>query len=99
MRKGAERNSLPGRGMDVDVFERVRTLLELGIDFHHDMVLVDALINCGDLPLAKRIVERVIDRTGRYAQAPSGGPVDHEFGLQSTVLQVRIDVAKLRQCS
>src|SRR5260370_21875296 len=83
--------------MNVDVLERVRTLLELGIDLHHYMVWVDGFINRGELPLAECIVERVIDRNGRDAQARRGGAVDHELGLQSAILQVRIDVAKLGQ--
>src|SRR5260370_37163838 len=83
--------------MDVDVLERVSTLLELGIDLHRDMGLVDAFITRGDLTLAECIVERVIDRNGRDAQARRGGAVNRELGLQSAILQVRIDVAKLGQ--
>ena len=56
MRERAERNRLPGTGLDIDVLERVWRLLELLSHFHHHVVLVNSFIHRGDLPLAKGVV-------------------------------------------
>ena len=79
VRKGTERDGLSRRRAHIDILERIRALLEFGIDLHHYVILIDASVNGGDLPLAKGVVERVIDGAGRDAQAPGGGTVDHQF--------------------
>ena len=56
MRECAERNFLAGSGTDVDILERIGTLLELLSHLHHHVVLVDSLVHRGDLPLAKGVV-------------------------------------------
>src|SRR5437660_3546053 len=53
MRECAERNFLTSRGVDVDILERIGTLLELLSHFHHNVILINSLIDGGDLPLAK----------------------------------------------
>src|ERR1700730_14749188 len=62
VRECAERNFVTTASRaDIDILERIGTLLELLSHFHHDMVLVNSLIHGGDLPLAKGVVQRVID--------------------------------------
>ena len=56
VRECAERNFLTSRGLDVDILERIGTLLELLSHLHHDVILVHSLIHGGDLPLAKCVV-------------------------------------------
>ena len=65
MREGAEWDRRPGGGLDVEIVERVGALLEFRIDLHDDVVLVDALVHRGDLPLSESVIERIIDRRWR----------------------------------
>ncbi len=76
----------------VDIAERFRRSLELGKNFQNDMVLVDALIDVGDLALAEGIVERVIDGGNGNAQASGGVAVDHERSLEPIQLLIGVYV-------
>src|SRR5579862_8690645 len=58
------------------------------------MVLVDSLIHRGDLPLAKGVVQRVIDHLWGEAKARSRSAVNYQAGFQCTVLQIAIHVLK-----
>ena len=56
----------PGRPrrLDVDVLsERVGVFAELGLDLEHHAVLVQLREHDRDLPLAERVVERVVDQS------------------------------------
>ena len=91
--------SRPRGGPDIDILERIGTLLELLSHLHHDMVLVNSLIHGGDLPLAKGVVQRVIDYLRRQAQARGRIAVDDQAGFQCAVLQIAIHILKLRDRS
>ena len=59
-----KRHLLAVRGRDENLLQRGRVPLELGIDFENHMVLIVAFVNSRDLPLAERIVKRVVDQRG-----------------------------------
>ena len=81
MGEGAERHRLASGGWDEDVVESLRASLELGIDFHNYVILIHALVNRGDLSLAKRVVEHAINGAGSYAQATGRFTIDHQSRL------------------
>src|SRR5260370_23398102 len=59
--KGAEGNELAGFRRNVYRLERFGRLLGGRSDLHHDVVLIQAFINVGDLSLAKGVAKRVVD--------------------------------------
>src|SRR5258706_7932206 len=77
-RKGAERDLCAVGRLYVNVFQRIGILLELRIDFHDHVILVELGKNCGDLALAKGIVERVVNVCRKNAKSRSGVAVDGE---------------------
>ena len=77
----------------VDIFERVGILVERGIDFHDDAILIELGENGGDLALAKGVVERVVDISGEDAEAGSGVAVDDERCEEAVIQFVAGDVA------
>ena len=52
---------------------------EARLHLHHDVILVERRINGGNLALAEGVVERVVDRLRRDAQARGGVAVDDEL--------------------
>src|SRR6267143_177314 len=77
-RKGAERDLCAVGRLYVNVFQRIGILLELRIDFQDHVILVELGKNCGDLSLAKGIVERVINVGRKNSEARGGVAVDGE---------------------
>src|SRR5713101_4295132 len=59
--KSIELDLIAGVRGDVDVLERIGRLPELGRDLHHDVILIELSVHGGDLALAERVVERVVD--------------------------------------
>ena len=55
MGKGAERNEFAGLGRNVDGFQSLRGLLELGGDFQHHVILIQTFVDIGDLALTKSV--------------------------------------------
>ena len=55
----------------------VGTDLERGLDFEHDVILVELGEHGGHLALAEGVVERVVDGLGQNAEAGSGVAVDN----------------------
>ena len=51
---------------------------KLWLDFHDDVVLIELLVHGGDLALAERIIERVVDRRRADAQARRCVAVDDQ---------------------
>src|SRR6516164_7935282 len=84
-------------GFDVKVFQRVRILLELRIDFQNHMILIQLREDGRDLALAVGIVKRVVDVRRKDAQARSGVAVDTERRKQALVQLVTSHIAQLRQ--
>ena len=66
------------------IVERVGASAEsCGVDLEDDAVLVQLREDGRDLALAERVVERVVDRLRRDAEARRGVAVDHEPRLQA----------------
>src|SRR5258708_39477832 len=68
-RKGAERDLRAVGRFYVNVFQRIVILLELRIDFHDHMILIELGKNRGDLALAKSVVKRVVNVGRKHAKA------------------------------
>src|SRR6266566_1152351 len=85
MREGTERDLRAVGGFDVKVFQRVRILLELRIDFQDHVILIQLREDGGDLALAVGIVKRVVDVRRKNSQARSGVSVNRERGQQALV--------------
>ena len=80
----------------VDVFERLRRLRVLRIDLHYHVILVQARIDRRYLPLAERVVQRVVDVAGADAEARCGIAVDRDVRLERPLLLVGVDVREAR---
>ena len=63
-------------GEDVDALQRIRSELILRIDFENHVIFVKRGVDPGDMTLAERIVERVVDRRRRDAEQCGGRAVD-----------------------
>src|SRR3984957_20775618 len=61
---------------DVDALQRIGSELILRIDFENQIILVKCPEDPGDMTLAERIVERVVDRRRRDAEQCGGRAVD-----------------------
>src|SRR6185312_12899584 len=96
MRERAERHFHAARGMHVDVLQRVRTLAEAGIDFHHHVILVLVLVHDRDLALSEGVIEGAVDRSRRDSQPRGGFAINYDGRFESLVLLVAGDVAQLR---
>src|ERR1700674_5970923 len=68
-REGAEGNLQAVGGFYVDVLQGIGILLELGIDFHDDVILVELGENGGDLSLAESVVKSVVNIGGKNVEA------------------------------
>ena len=99
MREGAERNLLAGGGLHIDIPERVGSLLEGLSHLHHHVILVCSLVHGGDLPLAKGVVQSVIDDPRIEAEAAGRIAINDQAGSQRAVLQIAIYVLNLRNGS
>ena len=94
--KRGERRRAAG-GLNVDVSQIARRLAEGRIDLEHDAVLVQLREHDRNLPLAERVVERVVDQLRRHAEPRGRVAVDHDLNLPTLELLVAGHVAKLRQ--
>src|SRR5205085_8653794 len=82
-------------GADKDAVKRAGALPELRRDLHDDMVLVARSVDRRDLPLAKGVVERVIDLRYREAEASRGRAIDDQIAFEPLLLLVGIDFGQL----
>src|SRR5258708_20158553 len=83
--------------MHVNLFQRVRILLEGWVHFQNHMVLIQLRENRGDLALAKSVVQRVVDRLRQNTQARCCVTIDGNRRLQSAILLVGGDGGQLGQ--
>ncbi|MCY1417875.1 hypothetical protein D9M71_334200 [compost metagenome] len=81
----------------LDLFEGVRILGILGVDLHHHLILVQAVVDGGNLPLAVGIVEHRGDHAHVDAQALGLIAVDHQGDLLRAPALLGIDGGQLRQ--
>src|SRR5713226_8064000 len=76
--KGAEGNELAGFRRNVNRLERFGRLLGGRSDLHHDVVLIQAFINVGDLALAEGVTKRVVDGLNGNAEARGRVAIDDQ---------------------
>ena len=75
--------------------ERAGIALEVRLHLEDDVVLVQLREHRRDLPLAERVVERVVDHLRRDAEPRRRVAIDRQIGLQAAVLLIARDVAQL----
>ena len=95
--KDASGTCTAAAGMHVNVFERIRILRKLRIDFQHHVVLVQLGEDGGDLALSESVVQRVVDGLRQNAQPRSGIAIDHQLSFEAAILLVGGHVAHGRQ--
>ena len=95
MGERAQRNLGAGAAFHIDLFERIGILPEGGGDLLDHVILIELGVHGGDLALAERIVERVIDQLGCDAQARSGPAIDSQRSVQAVVLLIAADVGQV----
>src|SRR5439155_24367896 len=93
---GAQRDRRPTRAAYVDVSQRASGPAELWLELQDDAVLVELGEHRRHLPLAERVVERVVDHLGAHAQPGGGGAVDDQGGREPLVLLIAAHVDELR---
>src|SRR6266403_4219495 len=96
-REGAERDLRAVGRFYINIFQRIRILLELRIDFHDHVILIELGKNRGDLALAKSVVKRVVNVGGKNAEARGGVAVDGDGSDEALIQLVAGDVAKFRK--
>ena len=96
-RERAQRNLRSVRRVHVNILQRIRILLEARIHFHHHVVLIELRENRRHLPLAKRVVQRIVDVRRENAQPRSRIAVDRQRRQQTVIQLVCGHVAQLRQ--
>ena len=81
------------RPVEVDRIERLRADGERGVDGQDHPVLVLLREDGRDLPLAERVVERVVEVRRGDAQPRRRGPVENEASLEAGALLIARHVA------
>src|SRR5260370_32871145 len=82
--ESAERDLRSVGRLHVNIFQRIRILLELRIHFQDHVILIELGKNRGDLALAKGIVKRVVNVGVENAQRRGGGTVERD-GSEATL--------------
>src|SRR5207253_2582179 len=95
--RGAEWRLSAGSRAQAKVLQIFEAVLELRFDFQHDAILVRLREDGRDLPLAKGIIERIVDGLRADAEARRRIAVDDQARLQAQVLVVAGDITQLRQ--
>ena len=93
----AQRDRLAGARFHVNLVEHVGRFTELRFDFENHAKLIELGENDRDLPLAERIVKRVVDRLGEHIEARRFFAINIDIQLQAIDLLIAGDVAELRQ--
>ena len=79
---------------DEQMIQVGRTLRKVRIDPEHHVVLIQLREHGRDLPLAVRVVERLIDGRGGNAESSRGVPIERDLGTQTLDLLIARNVAK-----
>ena len=93
----AERHLRAVAAGNVDLRQRGRVFLELGLDAEDDLVLVGRGVHRRDLALAERAVQRLVDQRQRDPEARGGIAIDLDADIGRGDLLVRGDVLQFRQ--
>src|SRR5207245_6067312 len=96
-REGTERDLRAVGRFYVNIFQRIRILLELRIHFQNHMILIELGKNRGEPSRAKGIVKRVVNVGGKNAESRGGVAVDGDGSDETLVHLVAGDVAKFRE--
>ncbi|MND53026.1 hypothetical protein D3C80_440530 [compost metagenome] len=97
VREGRQRYPGAVGGDHLDLLEATRVLGVLGVDLHHHLVLVEAVVDGRDLPLTVGVVEHRGHHDHVDAQALGLFAIDHQGDLLGTAALAGIDGGKLRQ--
>ena len=82
---------------DIDLRECCPVAAELRLNFEDDLVLIGRGIDCRDLPLAKGVIEGLIDQRGGQAEPVSRIAINIDRHRRRSILLVRGDVLQLGQ--
>ncbi len=93
--EGTQRDKLPGLRGNVNRLEGVRTRLKLRGDFQHDVILIQTSVNIGDLALAERVAQGVVNVQHIDAETAGSVSIDDDGAFEAMHLLVGIDVAQL----
>ena len=63
-------------------------MLQFWIDLQYHVVLIQLREHCGNLTLAERVIQSVVDQLRRDSQPRSGIAIDNQHGLATVVLLV-----------
>src|SRR6266478_6823026 len=96
-REGAERDLRAVGRFYINIFQRIRILLELRVHFEDHVILIELRENGRDQALAESVVKRVVNVGGKNAQSRSGVAVDGERGDEALVQLVAGHIAQLGQ--
>jgi hypothetical protein len=86
-----------GCRLQINRIERLQRGLQHGIGFKNDAVLVGVGVDRRHDPLAKGIVQCIVDRGWRNAEASGGVAVDVDIGDEPLRCEIARDVGELRQ--
>ena len=73
--------------------------LKLRLPLKDNVVLIYLRVHRADLPLAKGVIQSVIDRCRRNTEPRRGDPVDHQIYCEASGLLIGGDVFEFRQLS
>ena len=83
--------------MNVEVVQHVGVELKMGLALEHDVILIHLRIHRVNLPLAKGVIQRVVDGRGRDAESRGRDPIDDQRYCESSGLLVGGNVLQFRQ--
>ena len=93
--EGRQRHLRALAGDHIHTLQRIRRELVAGIDFQHDVILVQRLVDGRNLLLAESVIENVVDLLWRDPQTRSRVAIDDDVFLQSTDLLIAVHVLEL----
>ena len=83
---------------EIELVERARIVLVVRRSFEDHAILVRLRVDRRDLPLAERVVERIVDVLRAHPQTPGGVAVDADERAQSADLRFGGEIAQDRRC-
>ena len=97
--KRRQRHTPAIAGDQVDLLEYLRRLRVTRVDLEHHLVLVEAGIDGGNLPLAEGVVEQGADFVHLQAEAACRHPVDDQAHLLRAAAVIGVDGGEFRQAA
>jgi hypothetical protein len=84
-------------GADEDVLQDVRILPVFWRRLHDDVILVERIVDCGNLALAEGIVKRVVDLVDRKSESRRRRPIDRDVRLEPVILLIAVGLRQGRK--